>query len=207
MKLVTEICLSLSSVLSKYTMEKFYCNPYEICIWNGAIGLIMNIICIAIIVGLNLKIQEVEYQANFLEYFENYNIYDFITCLLIIMECFTYNICIFLTCNYFTPIHTLITSIIKECYTYIQINGGNGEILLNILGIVTLILIAFIFLIFIEIIEINIFNISYYTKRNIEIRSRNDSLIDKDNDEADNDEIIIEEEKLNISMTSSNDNP
>ena len=34
------------------------------------------------------------------------------------------------------------------------------------------------FLIFIEIIEINIFNISYNTKKNIELRSRIDSLID-----------------------------
>ena len=50
--------------------------------------------------------------------------------------------------------------------------------ILNILSFLILILIAFHFLIFIEIIEINICNISYNTKKNIEIRSGKESIIE-----------------------------
>ena len=49
---------------------------------------------------------------------------------------------------------------------------------LNILSFLILILIAFAILIYIEIIEINICNISYNTKRNIEIRSGIESFIE-----------------------------
>ena len=50
--------------------------------------------------------------------------------------------------------------------------------ILNILSFLILILIAFHFLIFIEIIEINICNISYNTKKNNEIRSGKESIIE-----------------------------
>ena len=43
---------------------------------------------------------------------------------------------------------------------------------------VVIILIAFLFLVFIEVIEINIFNISYNTKKNIDLRSKDEALIE-----------------------------
>ena len=52
------------------------------------------------------------------------------------------------------------------------------------------------FLIFIEIIEINIFNISYNTKKNIELRSRIDSLIDFNSLLNINEEIEAEEMEI-----------
>ena len=61
---------------------------------------------------------------------------------------------------------------------------------LNIIGIVLLILIAFMFLIFIEVIELNVFNISYNTKKNIEIRANTESLIAMD-------DIVIPKEAIN----------
>ena len=35
MKFLNEIFLSLSVVIIKYNLEKNYCSPYEICIWEG----------------------------------------------------------------------------------------------------------------------------------------------------------------------------
>ena len=80
-----------------------------------------------------------------------------------------------MTCDYFTPIHILISPIIKETFIYLQ---PDSNLSLNILGIVLLILIAVMFLVFIEVIEINIFKISYNTKKNIELRSNNESSIE-----------------------------
>ena len=48
MKLLSEICLSLSMVIAKYNMEKTYSIPYEICLWDGLIALILNIIILII---------------------------------------------------------------------------------------------------------------------------------------------------------------
>ena len=157
-------------------MEKNYCNPYEICIWEGLIELILYIIFLLIINKLELTIADVKYPDNFWELINNYDINDFLICLLVIIVGASYNICLLLTCNYFTPCHIIISYIIHEYYYYIHINDNNFE--LNILGFFILVLILFMFLIFIEIIEINIFNISYNTKKNIELRSRIDSLID-----------------------------
>ena len=165
MKFLCEICLSLVIVIIKYNMVKTYCTPYEICFYEGSLELILNIIVLIIINKLGVEIAGVKYPDNFYELFDNYDIYDFILCLIITLIFFIFNIVILLTCDYFTPVHILITSIIRECYNYLQF-GEN--IKLNMLGFLILLIIAFMFLVFIEIIEINICNISYNTKHNIE---------------------------------------
>ncbi len=74
---------------------------------------------------------------------------------------------------------------------------------LNIIGFVILVFIAFLFLIFIEIIEINIFNISFNTKKNIEIRSRKESLVEFNDIIPSNEEVKTDEqEKINSSFSS-----
>ena len=52
------------------------------------------------------------------------------------------------------------------------------------------------FLIFIEVIEINIFKISYNTKKNIESRSKHETLIEFTNILASDDELKFDEEGL-----------
>ena len=93
-------------------------------------------------------------------------------------------------------IYLFIYSIIKECNRYFQIDDN---LTLNILGIILLILIGFMFLVFIEIIEVNIFKISYNTKNNIHIRSRNDYLLNINNIIPQGEE-IKEEEKSDYSI-------
>ena len=203
MTLLTEILFSLSLVIVKYNLEKNYCGPYEMCIFQGLFGLILFIISLVVINKLELTIDDIKYSENLIEYKNNYDINDFIVCLIIIIVNFIFNISLFVTCNYFTPVHILITSLIKEYHYYLQ---SNENIILNIFGIVILLLILFMFLVFIEIIEINIFNISYNTKKNIEKRSEIDSFTDINNIINLPDEIIDDEDKTNASFSSINDN-
>ena len=174
MSFLCEIFLSILIVIAKYNMEKKYFSPYEISLWIGLIGVILYIIVLLIINKLKLEIAGIKHPDNIYELFNNYDIYDFILCLTLLIRSSIYNIVLLLTCNYFTPIHTLILTILNEIYYNLNIKEN---ITLNILSFFILILIAFIFLIFIEIIELNICNISDNTKDNIQSRAFNDSLI------------------------------
>jgi hypothetical protein len=186
-KFLTEIFFSLAIVIIKYNLEKNFCSPYEICIWEGLLGLIMNIICLLIINAVGVTIDNIEYPNNIKQYFSNYNFNDFIVSLMVVLVNFIYNTSLMLTCNYFTPAHILIISIIKEYHYYLQ---KEGNLILNLVGFIILVIILFMFLIFVEIIELNIFNISYNTKKNIEIRSVLDSLVDNNDNNDNNDNII-----------------
>jgi len=202
LKFLVEIFMSLCIVIAKYNMEKNYCSPYEICIWEGLIELILYIIFLLIINKLELTIADVKYPDNFWELINNYDINDFWLCLLIVFVNGIYNLFIFLTCNYFTPCHILILSIIHDFYFCLKINE-NWQ--LNIIGFFILLLILFMFLIFIEIIEINIFNISYNTKKNIELRAKRDSSLDNNSLIKTNEEIELEGMKILIPSDSTNE--
>ena len=201
MKLLSEICLSLGCVIVKYNLETTYCSPYEICLWEGFLGLILNIIILIVINQLKVTISGIEYPNNFYELFDNYDINDFIVCIGELLMNAIYNIVLFVTCDYFTPIHILITYIIKEFYSYLR---ADGNLALNILGIFILILIGFMFLIFVEIIELNICNLSFNTKKNIELRSTAEDSFEKEKDLNPQEEMLIDEgEMRNTSFASS----
>ena len=196
MKFLSEICLSLIIVIAKYNMEKTYCSPYEICILSGTIGLILYIIVLLVLNKLESKIYGIQYPDNFYELFDNYDIYDFLVFLSSTISNAFYNIVIFVNCNYFTPCHILITSIIKEIYNNLN---TDGNISLNFLTFFILILIALMFLVFIEIIEINFFNVSYNTKRNIELRSLSDFDITLNNIQAPQEDLLMGGDVVSIS--------
>ena len=172
---LSEICFCLYAIISKYNMAKNFCSPYEILIWAGIIGLILNTITLIIISVKEYTIADIKYPNNFFEYFDKYNIYDFIICFVIIMVSLIYNILLLLTIDYFTPLHIVLGVIIEQMYSYFQI-GDN--LTLNIVSIICFIFITFLYLVYIEIIEINIFNLSDNTKRNIEIRANNEALLE-----------------------------
>ena len=77
---ISEMCYSLSIVIIKYNMEKNYCGPYEVCIWEGAIGFIINLICLVAFNLSGLTIDGIKYPDNIIEYVENFNYNDFIVC-------------------------------------------------------------------------------------------------------------------------------
>ena len=164
-------------VLMKYNMEKNYCNPYELCLWEGVFDFFLYSICLAIFCGLKLSLYGITHPDNLIQYFKEFGYNDLLLFLAEIITGFTYNISIFLTCDYFTPIHILIIPIIIETKKLLILDSNWTS---NIISILILIIILFMLLVFIEVIEINICNLSYNTKKNINLRSEKDSFFDVD---------------------------
>ena len=192
------IFMSLFSFLLLKT--KLYKHQYVSMITIICLGLLLNVV-------EYFKHNDVENELNFFEIFMkflseiclsliNYDIYDFLVFLSSTISNVFYNIVIFVTCNYFTPCHILITSIIKEIYNNLN---TDGNISLNFLTFFILILIALMFLVFIEIIEINFFNVSYNTKRNIELRSLSDFDITLNNIQAPQEDLLMGGDVVSIS--------
>ena len=161
MSFLSEICLCLSFFVIKYNMEKTFCSPYEICIWEGILSLIFNTIILIVANCLKLNILDIQYPDNFYDLFGNYDIYDFLICLIVVISMAIYNIALFTTCYFFDACYILIISIIIQFYY--SLKAFNNAIL-NILSFICLIIVSLVFLVYIEIIEVNIFNISYNTK-------------------------------------------
>lgn len=46
-KFLSEIVLSLGLVIDKYTMEKKFCSPYEICFYHGLINFVLSLIILS----------------------------------------------------------------------------------------------------------------------------------------------------------------
>ena len=183
-KFASKLVGSFNMVIVKYNMEKNFSNSYEICLWNGAITLILFVICLIIVNKYELTIKGIQYPDNIRELIDNFDYNDLFVCLLVIFINCIYNIFLLLTCNFFTPSHTLLISMIYEFYFYLQFKNN---FILNILGLLFLFLIIFMLLIFIEIIEIKICNMSKNTTKNIQSRAKTESLSDIDNDNSDED--------------------
>ena len=172
-KLISELILSLNIVVNKYIMDKYFCSPYELCMLEGIIIVLLSVFCISIIIIINVI---------------NGNItnVDFISLLgldkpflyaIVMIITFFYNISIFVTNEKFSPCHVLLALIVHECYYYVNTDmEGKIIIILNIIGLLILIVMLIIFLFFIEILELNLFAISKNTKKNIGIRA------DREND-------------------------
>ena len=173
-KFISEIFLCLIFVIAKLNMEKYFCHPYEICIWGGFIDLILISISLLIVNKIGVTIEYINYPQNLYDYLDQFDKIDLFLALFTIIIYGLYNIFIIATCDIFTPFHVLITLIINECYNYFHLKEN---LILNIFGLIGLILIFFMFLFFIEIFEFNLFEISKNTKKNIEIRSDSDTDI------------------------------
>ena len=172
-KLVTEISFCGAIIISKYNMEKTFCTIYEIIIWNGIGTLILKIVCLLIFNKIKIKIDNIQYPDNFERYINQFNYYDLYIAIITNVYSFFFNISIFFALDHFTAFHPLIVIIINEFYPYFKINE---KTILNIIGFVIILLILIIFLVFIEILELNFWDLSKYTKKNITLRSRKDSL-------------------------------
>ena len=176
-KIISEFSFCFNIVLSRYIMEKYFCSPYEICMWEGIINIILSIFGIFIL---------------FIIYYEDFNFWDtfllndpWLILAVLVVSVF-YNIFLLVTSAKLSPCHVIITMIIHECYFYTKIDEDEY---LNIIGFSILLLMFITFLLFIEIIELNICDISKNTKKNIKLRAiaDNDSMststdLDNDND-------------------------
>lgn len=188
-KFLSEVFYSLNIVINKYNMEKYFCSPYEICLWEGVINFILFSLCLLVFNIFGLTIGDTIYPQNLFDYYNNFDINDIIVILINVFASCFYNILVLITCNEYTPCHVLIILIINESYYYFKFKEN---LILNTIGFCILLLLLIVFLVFIEMIELNICEISRNTIKNISIRAGRDSysaIKNGDDDASENEEI------------------
>jgi len=165
-KFISEIALSLGLVIDKYTMEKKFCSPYEMCFFHGAVNFILSLILLSFSREIGLD--------DYDEFFQNFSSEKFWAFFLMMITQLIFNIFILIINKNTTPCHIIIMLIIGQFAPYIKAltNDTKNSIIL-IIGL----LIIFLFsLIFNEIIEVNCLKLQLNTKKNIALRAKYDSL-------------------------------
>ena len=181
-KFINEIGNSLMYVIIKFSMEKKYCSPFEICFYQGFICLILYLLFLPI--NQFFKVDDLK---NYKEIFNLNNI--FFTISFVFIQ-FGYNIFFFITIKNCTTCHIMIIIIIGERSQYIIDKKELGQINFIII-ICSLIFILFMTLTFNEILEVNCCEMEKNIKKNITIRARTESIIDiygDDNEDEDDEE-------------------
>ena len=181
-KFLSEIVLSLGLVIDKYTMEKKFCSPYEICFYHGLINFVLSLIILSFSKQIGLD--------NYDEFFLNPSMEKFYAFIIFMFTQFIFNIFILIINKNSTPCHILIMLIIGQFAPYIK--ALTNDVKNSIILIVGLLIILFFTLIFNEIIEIKCLGLNKNTKKNIALRAEDDRFsVDKiDNvSEEDNSEI------------------
>ena len=192
MKLAKEIVYSLQDALCKYIMEKKFCSVYELTLYNGFIVTILLII-FSIINYYYLHIDDFD------EYFENFNISEFLVILGLMPIQLGLYLSVLFTNKNNSPCHIfIIVYIFGQFGTYFDLSTK------SIILIICFVFILFWTLVFNELIEINYCGLEKNTKRNIMIRADSEEIfIDKNetiNDPEAKDENNKELEKDNITV-------
>ena len=165
-KFISEIILSLGLVIDKYTMEKKFCSPYEMCFYHGLINFVLSLILLSFA-------REIGFD-NYDEFFLNPSLEKFYAFIVFMLTQFVFNIFIFIINKNTTPCHILIMLIIGQFAPYIKaLTQDTKSAIILIFG---LLVILFLALVFNEILEINCLGLQKNTKKNIAIRARMDSL-------------------------------
>lgn len=154
-KYFSEIIFSLGIVLNKFTIEKKFASPYDICFYQGILNLVLYIICLIIFKDID----------DFFSYWNELNNIEVYFFLILMIIQFIFNLFIFITLKNFTECHILIIIVIAEmepfCKDFVYHNFR------SIIIISEFICILFMLLIFNEIIEINCCGLQKNTKNNI----------------------------------------
>ena len=186
LRFLGEIIFSLIIVINKYIMEKKFCSPYELCFYQGFIGLFLTTIYLLI------------FPKNFTNYWENIKSKEvFLFSAFVIIE-FLYNIIILITINYYTAFHILICIIISEFQPFFEDSGNFGWTFS--IAIIIYTFVFFVLLIFIEVFELNFCGLQVNTKRNIAERAEKEkklNLLEAQRNDSEFDEINNEEEMQN----------
>ena len=189
-KFLSEIILSLGFVIDKYTMEKKFCSPYEMCFYHGLINFLLSLILLSFSKEIGLD--------DYKEFFINPSVEKFYAFSIIMLTQFIFNIFILIINKNTTPCHILIMLIIGQFAPYIKKLTNHTDIQNSIILILGFFFILFFVFIFNEIIEINCLGLSKNTKKNIALRAKNDrlSIGIADNNTEENDSEDEEEEVL-----------
>ena len=177
-----EILYSLHDVVNKYLMEKKFCSPYEICFYNGLIGLIL----LTLFSILNYYYFDMDNFEEYLDKFNNIELLAAIGYLITQLGLYLFSL---ITNKKNTPCHIFIIYVFGQLAYYMDFSAN------SIILIFCLIFILFLSLIFNEIIEINIWGLSDDTKRRIRLRAEEENTdIEKDKEIDENDDIVLKEE-------------
>ena len=191
LKMFAEIVFSLNMVINKYTIEKKFSSPYEICFYQGFICLILFLLIALIFPNF----------CSLSDYWSKLDVPKFLEFLAISGTQFIYNLFLLITIKYYTAFHVLILIIFCEIHYYLFNVFSNLIVIYPLIGFS---LLFFVFLLFLEIIEINCFELQKNTKKNISIRAEIDERLCNENDDESQ---RTESEQINDSANeSANDN-
>ena len=171
----TEIIFCLNIVVNKYLMEYTFCSPYEICLYDGIISLILFLITLIIVTNIEIKKDEyaVEYKEkyyidNFFDYYDKFNIKELLIFLFESFYYFIYYLFPLITIQNYTPCHYMIILIFDFEITFLIDFKIKWKLIITIIMFV---IIFFMLLVFNEIIELNFFGFENNTKKNISQRA------------------------------------
>lgn len=154
---------SINLSYQKYMFDVLYYSPYQVCFAFGVLFLFYNIGTIAIFL--------VFHNYEFIEYFKNISIVygTFIFISNIFMVFFLY-ISMALTNFYFTPSHIVVNNELSNMIIFLLKSDSN----IKYYSIFIFVIQFIIFMILLELIELDFCNLNENTKRNIQIRAKDD---------------------------------
>ena len=166
----TDIFFNLTYVLSKKMMVKKFIKSYEILFFQGIIESILGIITLIIMT-------KYDYIDNYWKFIEKLDKKEIIIIILIILGRFLFHSMIMIIIDIFSPFYVFLVFVIGEI-TFFSVSMKNDPIII-ISSIIFFSVSLFTILVFIELIELNCFGLSYMTKKNIELRAKLDSDLNK----------------------------
>ena len=198
----TEILFSLNYFLIKYFMHIKYMISYEILFYEGVFELALGIITYIITTSINKLDNFIDFCKEIKE-----NPLQVLVIIGLIIINFLYNTFLFIIVDAFSPFHIFLSNVLSEfivfIYAFFEFNE-NYDYTKMILGFVLLILCLFMILVYIEIIELNFCGLSNMTIKNIELRARLDSLIDKVKSDDNNKKIDLKGNEYTIELKEDN---
>ena len=198
----TEILFSLNYFLIKYLMHIKYMISYEILFYEGVFELALGIITYIITTSINKLDNFIDFCKEIKE-----NPLQVLVIIGLIIINLLYNTFLFIIIDAFSPFHIFLSNVLSEfivfIYAFFEFNE-NYDYTKIILGFILLILCLFMILVYIEIIELNFCGLSNMTIKNIELRARLDSLIDKVKSDDNNKKIDLKGNEYTIELKEDN---
>lgn len=186
-----EIMYSLAIVCAKFLMDYRSCSPYEVTFYEGIFALIVNSILLAIFTNMPItdedgKLDELLrlakydgkiYIDNFFATFSNMSIGEVFLFILSALGRLISNLFGHIVVKHYTSSHIILVLIIGEIGLAFKDEHGWPEIVQFSLFVLAL----FMLLIFTEIIEINACGLEENTRKNIDLREKEQAMNDSDN--------------------------
>ena len=192
---IKDFLLCLENCIDKYTMDKKYTSPYELCLYNGLFSFCLYSVTFGILVLYDKK-----YIDDVADYLGTINRTQILYIFLFFIFYFVFFLFIYISIKIYNPNYIINIFITQEIY-HSFILHNELKIYLNI---VIAVIFVFLFLVFNEIIEINCCGLQKNTKRNIKKRVKKEAEkeyeINDDDDDDDNKDNVNENDESMIGI-------